>query len=86
MQSLDREAPALVGDMRQTNEDARAMLHTATQTLRDLQGLASRDGEVGNSLLKTLEEMRDAARSIRIMAEYLERHPEALLKGKGGKP
>ena len=32
----------------------------------------------------TLQELSDAARSLRIMADYLERHPEALLSGKKG--
>ena len=27
-------------------------------------------------------ELRDAARSIRLMADYLEQHPEALIRGK----
>ncbi|MGD8208077.1 MAG: MlaD family protein [Thiohalocapsa sp.] len=31
-----------------------------------------------------LRELAAAARSIRLMADYLERHPEALLRGKGG--
>ena len=37
---------------------------------------------MGSELMRTLEELRGAARSLRIMADYLERHPEALLKGK----
>ncbi len=37
---------------------------------------------MGREILKALEELSAAARSIRIMAEYLERHPEALIKGK----
>ncbi len=35
-------------------------------------------------LADLLEEMTGAARSIRVLAEYLERHPEALLSGKDG--
>jgi paraquat-inducible protein B len=27
-----------------------------------------------------------AARSIRVLGDYLERHPEALLRGKSGEP
>jgi paraquat-inducible protein B len=30
-----------------------------------------------------LKELGSAARSLRIMADYLERHPEALIRGKG---
>jgi paraquat-inducible protein B len=33
----------------------------------------------------TLQELSNAARSFRILADYLERHPETLLFGKGGK-
>jgi paraquat-inducible protein B len=34
-------------------------------------------------LRKALEEMGEAARSIRILTEYLQRHPESLIRGKG---
>ena len=33
---------------------------------------------------RMFQEVSAAARSVRLMADYLERHPEALLKGKGG--
>ena len=32
---------------------------------------------------RALRELTAAARSFRIMADYLERHPEALIRGKG---
>lgn len=35
-------------------------------------------------LASTLEELATAARSIRALSDYLERHPESLLYGKGG--
>ena len=31
-----------------------------------------------------MEEMARAARSIRVFADYLDQHPDALLRGKGG--
>jgi paraquat-inducible protein B len=34
-------------------------------------------------LRKTLKELSSASRSIRNWADYLERHPEALIRGKG---
>jgi paraquat-inducible protein B len=33
-------------------------------------------------LQATVVELRRAAQSIRVLADYLERHPEALLRGK----
>lgn len=38
-----------------------------------------------NNLNQTLYDISDAARSIRNLTDYLERHPESLLRGKGGK-
>ncbi|MGH7934101.1 MAG: intermembrane transport protein PqiB [Candidatus Binataceae bacterium] len=35
---------------------------------------------------QTLQEVRRAARSIRVLADFLERHPETLLRGKKGEP
>jgi paraquat-inducible protein B len=40
------------------------------------------DSEIMKQLNQTLLELGAAARSIRIMSEYLERHPEALIQGK----
>ncbi|MFV2057864.1 MAG: intermembrane transport protein PqiB [Thiohalomonadales bacterium] len=59
-------------------------LNQATATLAVFESIGSENGPLGTQLANTLEELSSAARSIRIMAEYLERHPEALLKGKAG--
>jgi len=44
--------------------------------------LADRNMNIGYDLSKTLQEIDGAARSIRGLTDYLERHPEALVKGK----
>ena len=75
VERMDQEMPGLA-------QDSRATLQAAADTLSALEGLASKDGEIGNQLYNALSELRAAARSIRVMSEYLERHPEALLKGK----
>jgi paraquat-inducible protein B len=80
---LQRETPDLAGEMRRTAEETRAVLVETSTTLEGLRGMTSKDGEIGNELYRALEELRAAARSIRVMSEYLERHPEALLQGKG---
>jgi hypothetical protein len=36
----------------------------------------------GKDLEALVEELSEAARSIRVLTDYLERHPEALLRGK----
>jgi paraquat-inducible protein B len=55
----------------------------AKRTLEDISGTVSPDSALYGELKRTLTELADAARSIRVMADYLERHPDALIKGKG---
>jgi paraquat-inducible protein B len=58
-----------------TNADA-ALAHAA--------GAMSENSEVRVELGRALRDLAAAARSIEALADYLERHPEALLRGKGG--
>ena len=55
----------------------------ADKTLVEIEGLVREDSPTSTELTKTLRELSAAARSIRIWADYLERHPEALIRGKG---
>ena len=42
------------------------------------------NSELRADLSTTLNEVSRAARGLRVLADYLERHPEALLRGKSG--
>ncbi len=54
-------------------------LQTSISTLEE--GYSA-DSGVGREMRKTLDELGKAARSVRVLTEYLQRHPEALLRGK----
>ena len=60
------------------------VLAQAVKSLSRADELIAEDGSPRYELIKTLEEVSAAARSIRVFAEYLERHPEAILHGKPG--
>ena len=51
--------------------------------LKDLDGWISADAPLQGELRSTLEELRDAARAVSELADLLDRHPEALIQGKG---
>jgi paraquat-inducible protein B len=51
-------------------------------TLGTYQKLAEPSGNLGRDLARTLGEVDAAARSVRTLTDYLELHPEAVLKGK----
>jgi paraquat-inducible protein B len=63
-------------------DSARVAMQKADDTLQAFEGLASQRSPVHGRLMKALDELAAAARSLRIMADYLQRHPEALLRGK----
>ncbi|QJR09855.1 Intermembrane transport protein PqiB [Usitatibacter rugosus] len=62
-------------ELRMTLESARKTLGTAEQTL-------SSDSPIGGDLRGALDEVRRAADSVRQLTDYLERHPESLIRGK----
>lgn len=55
------------------------------ETAGSARRMLSASSPLYTEVLRTLRELSQAARSIRVMADYLERHPEALISGKGGR-
>jgi paraquat-inducible protein B len=60
-----------------------ASLSQAQSTLKTIEGSVSKNSPLHFELLRVLKELGEAARSIRLMADYLEQHPDALIYGKG---
>jgi paraquat-inducible protein B len=62
---------------------ASATLQKAQKSLTKVDRLLNAESPMGHEMKHALEELADAARSIRSLSDYLERHPEALIIGKG---
>lgn len=62
---------------------ATAALERAGVALDGVAGLTAEDSRTRYNLDRTLEELAGAARALRIMAEYIEQNPDALIRGKG---
>ena len=60
-------------------------LKQATKTLATIDDTLKNDSPLQQDLQIALREFTKAARSIKILADYLERHPESLIEGKKGK-
>jgi len=60
-----------------------AALQQAQSTMKSLGGSVSKDSPLYYELMRVFKELSEASRSIRVMAEYLERNPDALIYGKG---
>lgn len=73
-----------LADLDKTLASARAAIESGRVALDNANRLVAPDAELGEQLGTTLAEVARAARSLRVLADYLERHPEALLRGKPG--
>ena len=67
-----------------TSDGARASLKHLDATLTDLRSLIDTQGPLTVELTQTLIDLGDAARSIRDLASYLDRNPNAVLTGRRG--
>ncbi|MCB9899648.1 MAG: MCE family protein [Planctomycetes bacterium] len=86
LDSLQDDVPAAVADVRGTLDEANALLAEARGTLDTLRtgldGLLGQGGDAATQLQRTLADVSKAVGAIGRLADYLERHPEALLSGK----
>ena len=71
-------------DVRKTIAELDKTLASARTTLDNADKLIQPDSLLGAELGSTLDEVKRAARGLRVLADYLERHPEALIRGKTG--
>jgi paraquat-inducible protein B len=86
LQSLDttlKKADGLIGQL-QTDvaPELRATLEQARKTLGSAETALGSDSPLQGDLRETLLEVTKAAESVRALTDYLERHPESLLRGK----
>jgi paraquat-inducible protein B len=58
-------------------------LDQAQKTLVSVEGTLGQDSPLQHQLRQAFMELGEAARSVRILVDYLERHPNALIYGKG---
>ncbi len=67
----------------QTMPRINAMLDRLARILVEMNGAISADAPLRHDLRATLQELAGAGRALRELAEFLDRHPEALIRGKG---
>jgi paraquat-inducible protein B len=76
------EARVVLVETRQSLEDVRKTLAEARKTLGGANQVLSSDAPVQLDLRETLREVSRAAQSLRVLGDYLEQHPESLIRGK----
>jgi paraquat-inducible protein B len=75
------EIGSVATSVRSASEQARETLEKAKTTLGAVDGAVDGDSRLGYELVRTLQDLGSAARSLRGLTDTLTRHPEALLQG-----
>lgn len=79
---LDAQVVPVTGDLRGTLDTARQAFAQATRALDHVDSTLTPDSPERVALRQALQELAAAARSVRVLAEALELHPEMLLQGR----
>ena len=82
VRNVDGQVEPLSVSLADTSKSVRDAMVQAKKTLSTADGVIAEDSPLNHDLASALKELSAAARSIRILANYLERHPEALIHGK----
>jgi len=84
LQQIGDNLRQTLADLDVTLISARGTLVSARTTMDNANNFVEPNSLQSQELDATLQEVSRAARSVRVLADYLERHPEALIRGKKG--
>lgn len=77
-----KEVKPLLESLRKTSESARQTLERADQTLNTAGDTLGPDSALRYDLARLLKELSGTARSLRVLADFLQNNPNALILGK----
>lgn len=79
---LDAITGAVEPQMQPLIDSLRQSAEAAQRTLEQASNVLGSNTAQGTDLPQMMQELTDAARSVKALADYLDRHPEALIRGK----
>jgi paraquat-inducible protein B len=80
--SIDRSVVTLSADLKETLAGIRDAVKQIQVTMANVDGFVDPNSPTSYELTNALKELAAAARSLRLMADFLERNPRALLFGR----
>lgn len=81
-ENTNAQVEPLATSIRSAVEDAQGTLKQSRITLQEMQRVVDRDSQLHFILVNALAELSAAAKSVKVLADSLEQHPESLLRGK----
>jgi paraquat-inducible protein B len=87
IKQLTPEAQSAIGELRQALAQANQTLASAQATLRSAEAnVTDAQAPLQRNANQALAELQRAAQALRVLADYLQRHPESILRGKPETP
>jgi paraquat-inducible protein B len=83
LRNVDGEVSPLVSGIRSASDAATSALVQGEKTLQTIEGVSGEDSVLAYELTNALKELSSAARAIRVLADYAQQTPDAVIRGKG---
>jgi paraquat-inducible protein B len=84
VRNVDAQVAPLAGNIGETLSAARAAIARAETAIESIGDTTREDSSLIYGLTEALQQLSETARALRALADYLDRHPEGLLRGKLG--
>src|SRR5262249_39674252 len=78
---VDAQIEPLLASLKKSSDTAGATLEHAQVTLAGVDGTLNQDSGLGYERVKPLQDLRETLRALGSLADYLERNPNALIRG-----
>jgi paraquat-inducible protein B len=81
---LQTQSGPLIASLRRVSDSAEATVKRTDTVIASMNAGYGRDSQVRADLADLLKQLQETAKSARYLTNYLEQHPEAVLRGKAG--
>ena len=83
LRTADKELPTMSRDLQHLLTSLNGTTASLTRTLNNIENITNKDSTLSYQVASSLEEIEKAAASIRLLTDYLQQNPNALLFGQG---
>ena len=80
--NIDRQTGTVISKIGKAAESAKTALDHADSTLKSIENLADEGTQLRHEISSTLTEIEAASRSVRVLADFIEQNPDAILRGR----
>jgi paraquat-inducible protein B len=80
--NIDEQTTPLLSRVRKATGSVQNALAQADTTLKSIEGLVEEGSKLRYEVSAALREVGAASRSVRVLADFIEQHPDAILRGR----